>query len=274
MVDLVKAHAYGNDFLLTPASGVAEGTRRAWARRLCDRHTGAGADGLIFYTVTPDGATMRLLNADGSDSEVSGNGVRCLAAWVVRGAGAVTDGGAETGRRLVIETDAGTKALELVGIEAERLTFSAAVGPPTDLRQLRLRAAGEDLDVVALRVGNPQCVALMPLPDRSRFLALGEALSSHEAFPEGANVELAEVSSADHVRILIWERGVGPTLASGTGACAAAVAAAAHGGASRDVAVEAPGGTQRVVWSEGGLELTGWAEILWAGRWMGEAPAG
>jgi diaminopimelate epimerase len=273
VLDLVKAHAYGNDFLLTRASSVADGARRAWARRVCDRHTGAGADGLIFYTATPDGARMRLFNADGSDSELSGNGVRCLAAWVLRGPdGTVGDGRAEAGRRVVIETDAGAKTLELVEADGGRLTFTAAMGPPTDLRQLRLAVAGEEIDVVALRVGNPQCVALMPLPNHSRFLALGAALSSHEAFREGTNVELAEVASAERVRILIWERGVGPTRASGTGACAAAVAAAAHGGASRDVEIEAPGGTQRVVWREGGLELTGWAEIVWAGRWMGEAP--
>ena len=114
----------------------------------------------------------------------------------------------------------------------------------------------------------------MPLPDHSRFLELGAALAGHDAFPAGTNVELADVVSPHRVRILIWERGVGPTMASGTGACAAAVAAAAYGGADRDVEVEAPGGTQRVVWDDDGLQLTGWAEIVGTVQWLASSPGG
>jgi diaminopimelate epimerase len=90
----------------------------------------------------------------------------------------------------------------------------------------------------------------------------------HPVFPEGSNVELAAVETPARVRILIWERGVGPTEASGTGACAAAVAAMSYGGARRDVQVTSPGGTQRVEWRENGLFLTGWAEVLFEGRWI------
>ena len=97
---------------------------------------------------------------------------------------------------------------------------------------------------------------------------LGSLLEHHEAFPEGTNVEFASVEAPDRVRILIWERGVGPTLASGTGACAAAVASAAFGGAGRDVEVIAPGGSQRVEWRPEGLYLTGWAEVLFKGHWL------
>jgi diaminopimelate epimerase len=106
-----------------------------------------------------------------------------------------------------------------------------------------------------------------PLRD-DRLRRLGPALEHHPAFPEGTNVEFAAVEAPDLVRILIWERGVGPTMASGTGACAAAVAAAAFGGANRDVQVISPGGSQRVEWRKDGLFLTGWAEVVLRGEWI------
>ncbi len=123
--------------------------------------------------------------------------------------------------------------------------------------------------MVVLRVGNPQCVRLESPLDERRVRRLGPVLERHPAFPEGTNVEFASVEAPDRVRILIWERGVGPTAASGTGACAAAVAAAAFGGASRDVQVVSPGGSQRVEWREDGLFLTGWAEVVLRGEWAG-----
>ncbi len=273
-LDLVKAHAYGNDFLLTLDSSVGKGLRRAWAKLLCDRHSGVGADGIIFYAPTMAGAQMVLLNADGSDSEVSGNGLRCLAALVACGglAGGNRVPSPELGRKMVIDTDAGPKAVRLQEVVDGRLVFEAEMGPPKDVRQERLYVAGELHEVVVLSVGNPQCVVLMQLPERRKFLKLGASLALHDMFPEGTNVELAEVLSPNQVRILIWERGVGPTLASGTGACAAAVAAATFGGAGRDLEIEAPGGTQRVVWNEDGLRLTGWAELVWSGQWLGQGP--
>jgi diaminopimelate epimerase len=116
-----------------------------------------------------------------------------------------------------------------------------------------------------MSVGNPQCVVLGPLPDQERFNRFGPALSTHAMFPAGTNVEFAQVESRDRVRILIWERGVGPTTSSGTGSSASAVAAAAHGGAAREVDVIAPGGTQRVEWRDEGIYLTGWAEVVFEG---------
>jgi diaminopimelate epimerase len=100
------------------------------------------------------------------------------------------------------------------------------------------------------------------------FRTLGAGLERHEAFPAGTNVEFAEVESPMTVRILIWERGVGPTTSSGTGSCAALVAAATHGGAARAADVVAPGGTQRVEWTDAGVLLTGWAEVVCEGEWL------
>ena len=261
---VTKAHAYGNDFLLiderSPVlqSGAADPVPEL-VRRLCARHTGVGGDGIVLYALDGHGATMRLFNADGSRSELSGNGLRCLAALIAQ-------------RRRVpvtssvsVDTSAGNKTLELLAVEGSRYTFRTALGPPANVRQLDIPVLGETVTASVLSVGNPQCVVLGTLPDEGRFNQLGPALSTHPFFPAGTNVEFAYVEAPDRVRILIWERGVGPTTSSGTGSAAAAVAAAAHGGAARQVDVIAPGGIQRVEWRQEGIYQTGWAELVFEG---------
>ncbi|HKE84085.1 MAG TPA: diaminopimelate epimerase [Vicinamibacterales bacterium] len=260
-VRVVKAHAYGNDFLCVPASDVHEGLS-ALTRAMCHRHHGIGADGVMVYEFRDRGATMKLLNADGSVSELSGNGMRCLAALVVRTQSLAP------GATLTIDTDAGVKTLELLSKDRERYTFRASMGQPADLHEASITAAGERITASILRIGNPQCVVLGPLPSTQRFERLGPALSTHQMFPQGTNVEFAQVEGRDRVHIMIWERGVGPTTSSGTGSTASAVAAAAHGGAARTVDVVAPGGTQRVEWEDDGVYLTGWAEIVLDGQWL------
>ena len=261
MIRFSKAHAYGNDFLYVRREDIgADVALDALARELCDRHTGIGADGLMLYEAAPDGASMQLLNADGSASEVSGNGVRGLAALLLRG-----DERPEV--PITIHTEGGVKRLVRTGRDGSRQTFRAAMGLPVDLRQTQVTAAGESLQVAVMNFGNPQCVALGPLPGEDRFRRLGPALEHHEIFPARSNIEFAHVEAPDRVRILIWERGVGPTMSSGTGSCASLIAAAAFGGAARDAQVIAPGGTQRVEWREDSVYLTGWAEVLFSGEW-------
>lgn len=260
---LVKAHAFGNDFLLVREQDLPPGVdRERLTIRLCERHRGAGADGVIFFSEERSASTrMHLLNADGSFSEVSGNGVRCLAAWLAMSREA------RPGESVNIETDAGTKALELLSRDGPRLTFRAAMGQPEQIRRQSIDVGGTAVDAITLRVGNPQCVVLGDVTEE-RLHAVASRLAVHPIFPAGSNVELAQVEAPGRVRILIWERGVGPTEASGTGACAAAVAAIAYGGAARDVQVVAPGGAQRVEWTDAGLFLTGWAEVLFEARWL------
>ena len=205
------------------------------------------------------GATMSLLNADGSASELSGNGLRCLAALVARAQHL------PLGAIVTVDTSAGVKTLELQAIEGERYTFRAALGRPEGIHQAQIPVLGETITATVLSIGNPQCVVLGPLPSADRFNRIGPALSTHTMFPAGTNVEFAQVEAPDRVRILIWERGVGPTTSSGTGSSASAVAAAVYGGASRDVEVIAPGGSQRVEWQDTGVYLTGWAEVVLEG---------
>lgn len=259
-ISVVKGHAYGNDFLLVPESEIGGVDPATLARAMCHRLEGIGADGLMLYVFENDAVRMRLFNADGSASEVSGNGVRCLAALAVRKRPGL--------KTVTVETPAGPKVLELQGQDGHRLTFRASMGAPKDVRRIEFDAAGERVQAVALSVGNPQCVLLDDPLEPSRLHTLGPAIEHHPRFPDRTNVSFARVETPDRVRILIWERGVGPTQASGTGACGAAVAAAAYGGASRDVEVISPGGTQRVEWREDGIYLTGWAALVFEGRWL------
>jgi diaminopimelate epimerase len=265
-VTLIKAHALGNDFLLVGVEDLPPDVDRvAFARAVCERHRGVGGDGLIVYEGVPEGVRMALLNADGSYSEVSGNGVRCLAAWV-----AVWNA-MEPGQRIDVITDAGLKRLELLDVVGGQYVFRAHMGEPERIEETRLEVNGAIVNAITLRVGNPQCVVLGEVtPERLHTVA--SALAVHPHFPAGTNVELATVESPDRVRILIWERGVGPTEASGTGACAAAVAAMQFGGANRAVSVVAPGGIQSVEWTDEGLFLTGWAEVTALCEWRLEIP--
>src|SRR4051812_455257 len=160
-----KAHAYGNDFLYVEHSSVDGVPLDKLARELCDRHTGIGADGLIVFQRTADGATMRLFNADGGRAEGSGNGVRGLGALLLR---ADMQPEAQT----IIQTDAGGKTLTRTGRSGSRQTFRAAMGLPADLRQIDIVAAGESLRPAVMNMGNPQCVVIGALPDNDRFRRL------------------------------------------------------------------------------------------------------
>src|SRR4029079_14531200 len=154
-MNVAKAHAYGNDFLFVPADEAEGLALDQLSRRLCERYTGVGGDGVIFYTAAPDGtARMRLLNADGSPSELSGNGLRCLAALILHQRGTE----AEPLTTLRVDTDAGWKTLTLAGRTGSRYTFRAAMGAPERITQETLQIAGEPLEVVIMTMANPQCV--------------------------------------------------------------------------------------------------------------------
>jgi diaminopimelate epimerase len=260
-----KAHAYGNDFLYVDARDAGARPLPELAREMCDRHTGVGADGLIVFTRKDAGASMRLFNADGSLAEVSGNGVRGLAALLL-----LDDGRDQP--TLTIETDAGVKRLTRTDRSQRLQTFRAEMGLPRDLRHVPIEAAGERLQAAVMDFGNPQCVVLGELPGDAVFRRLGPALERHSYFPAGTNVEFAAVEAPSRIRILIWERGVGPTQSSGTGSCASLIAAASYGGAAREADVVAPGGTQRVEWRDDNVYLTGWAEVVVDGTWRRDAP--
>jgi diaminopimelate epimerase len=262
MIRFTKAHAYGNDFIYVERALVQGADLPDLARRICARNAGVGADGLIVFGATPRGATMQLYNADGGRAEVSGNGVRGLAALLLQ-----RDDRVETA--VTIETEAGAREVARIDRTGSRQTFRTEMGTPSGLREVTLQAGErESIRAVVLSMGNPQCVVLGPLPAVERFRRLGAAIEQHAMFPDRTNVEFAAVERPDLVNILIWERGVGATMSSGTGSCAALVAAAAFGGAARDATVAAPGGSQRVEWQDTAVYLTGWAEVICEGDWL------
>ena len=202
---------------------------------------------------------MRLLNADGSASEISGNGLRCLAAWIAHAGGQ---------SHIEVETDAGLKRLSLLERDGPRFTFRAAMGEPD-----RDCAGNDPGPGHAGRRGHPprreSAVRRARRGQRGATPFAGRRARRPPALSGRHERGAGDGRAARSVRILIWERGVGPTEASGTGACAAAVAAMQYGGAARDVQVASPGGTQRVEWGSDGLFLTGWAELIATAEWLG-----
>jgi len=274
-MQLAKAHGLGNDFLLVPRSGAPEDLA-ALTRRLCERHVGVGADGVIFYEADGRRASMRLFNADGGEAEISGNGLRCLSAYLVS-SGAVPPAH-------VVTTAAGEKAVTVETLEASRFRVVTDLGAPilesdripVALTPPRSPVVGHTLDLDGQRLtltltsmGNPHCAMFYDEPASDETVrALGAALERHPLFPNRTNVEFITVVSRREIRVRFWERGVGYTRASGTGAASAAVASILNGRTDRDVRVVCDGGVLEVSWPEGGiLRQTGEVELLFIGEW-------
>ena len=273
-----KAEGLGNDFLLVER-GAVPAEASAWARRLCDRHVGIGADGLIVYAVEDGSVTMRLINADGGEAEISGNGVRCLAAHVVR-----MDWLPPVH---TVRTAAGPRAVEVVPVGRSRFRITSDLGPPIlASREIPvalepaaarvvdhpLEVGGRSLRVTATSMGNPHCALFLDdVASDALVSTVGQALERHSFFPRRTNVEFVTLVAPDELRVRFWERGVGYTRASGTGAASAAVAAIVARDAARSVRVVCDGGVLEVEWPEGGsVRQVGEAAVLFEGEWLAD----
>ncbi len=259
----VKAHACGNDFLIVE-EGEAGRRHAEVARRLCARNTGVGADGVEFLERRTDKSFfLRLFNADGSEAELSGNGTRCVAAWL-----AMSEGLEE----VALGTHGGGRRCRVVGRAGAVFEVETGMGIPRVYeRSLMVKDVGLVAGCMA-NVGNPHYVIF---PEREDFGAhgmswqeLGGRISGSELFPHGTNVEFVRVRGKGEIKFRIFERGCGPTTSSGTGTCASAAAAMVLRGLGRELTVVAEGGAQRVVWPDDRAEmmLTGPAEIVCAGE--------
>ena len=247
-----KWHALGNAYLLVqqPDAGTLDPTR---VRRLCDVDTGIGSDGLLEVTDRDAGrAVVRIWNPDGSTAELSGNGTRIAAAWLLRESG-LPEVEIETESRLV---RAGPGARDTV-----RQDLGAVSVGDDEV----LDVAGERLGIVTVDVGNPHAVVLRDMLSREDLLRLGPAIETHPRFPRRTNVQLAARDSPDAVSVLVWERGAGETAASGSSAVAVAAAAVARGWCSSPVRVAMPGGELLVTITGGDATLEGPAERICAG---------
>jgi diaminopimelate epimerase len=283
-----KMHGTGNDFVLAE-SDRADADWPALARRVCDRHFGIGADGLIL--VLPSDVAdfrMQIVNADGSDGVMCGNGVRCFVKYCFdRGLVDRADG------TMTVETGPGVLSAEATR-DAEGIVRSVRVAMglpalrPSDLGarvereapvlDLRLEAAGEELSLTLVSMGNPHVVAFLDeAPANYDLHRFGPAVEHHATFADRTNFEVVRVRDRSHIDMRVWERGVGETLACGSGACASVVAARLHGRVDGDVEVSVPGGTLRIEWDGAGqVYLSGPATRVFEGEWRAsswEGPA-
>jgi diaminopimelate epimerase len=276
-VPFVKYHGLGNDFLVALASHVPR-TLPDFARKILDRHTGVGGDGFIVVMKPASrahDARIRFFNADGSEPEMSGNGIRCAGAFLIEG---------ERGKRaLDIETAAGVKSLERTREGGGKWTFRVRMGAPIlEARSIpfrprgvsspvlgyRLRTRGGELSVTVTSMGNPHCSVFVADFEKVNWQELGREVERNEHFPNRTNVEFVRVLSRREIAVRFWERGVGHTLSSGTGSCAATVAAILNGFTDRQVRVQAEAGTLEVSWPEGEeVWLTGPVERVVKGKY-------
>jgi diaminopimelate epimerase len=273
-----KYHGAGNDFLLVDGAG-RERDWPALAVAMCERNLGAGADGLIVALPSATAATrMRLFNADGSEAEMSGNGVRCFAKFVVERGLAQPDGD-----DLAVETGAGLIVIRLQRRGAEVIGATVDMGPPRfapaevpvavesepPVLDLPVPIDGATYNVNCVSMGNPHAVHFVEESVSNFALrVVGPKMEHHKLFPARVNFEVAQVLDRGHIESRTWERGVGETLACGTGASAIMVSARLHGLVDDVVEVKEPGGVLTLRWpGEGNVFLTGPAAYVYSGEW-------
>jgi diaminopimelate epimerase len=270
LISFTKAHACGNDFLIVTEEAARNHDWAALTERLCARNTGVGADGIEFFAWTgPRSGRIRLHNADGSVAEISGNGTRCVAAWMAQ------ELNARPGDELQIETDAGPRVCRIDSVRSGSgfaVDVTAGMGiPEFEAKTVRL-ADGSEFEGLQVSTGNPHFVIVAGSAEfsiaRKSWDAIGAEICVHPDFPKQTNVEFFHVTNPHEIAIRIWERGVGPTSSSGTGTSASATAAIALGLAESPLTVVAPGGAQTVRWNGPGTELflTGPAALIARGE--------
>jgi diaminopimelate epimerase len=254
-IPFIKAHGAGNDFLLTWAGKAPKSDLAAVARAICDRHTGLGADGWML--VAP--SSIRLFNADGSEPEISGNGTRCAAAMLID-AGLAQD-------EVRLLTGAGEKHLRLIERKGRHYLFEMNMGVPKyESGQIRFDLGSREVTVVD--VGNPQCAVFVDQFDPN-WEAVGAEIEAHPFFPKRTNVSFVKVVNEHAIEVRFFERGVGPTLSSGTGSTGAAVAAILRGVAKSPVQIQTQAGNLDLRWNDS-VYLTGPAEIIGTGDFYWE----
>ncbi len=281
MLHFTKMHGIGNDYVYV--NGFTEALPDdlpSLAVRMSDRRFGCGSDGLIL--ILPGDAAdfrMRMFNSDGSESEMCGNGIRCVAAYC-------HDRGLTDRTAFDIETGAGIKHM-LLTLDGAGRTVSVRVdmgAPVTDGRtipsvfdgdpivRMPLCALGQTWPVTLVSMGNPHAVTFVPDPDEAPVTAVGPVLELDPVFPNKCNVEFVQVVDRGHIRMRVWERGAGETFACGTGACASMVASVLNGFIDRKAEVSLRGGKLTIEWSaeDGRVYMTGPATFVYDGVWLGD----
>ena len=274
-IEFTKYHGLGNDFILVDNRHSSEPVLTPEeAVVLCDRHFGIGADGVIFALPAQNGTdyTMRIFNSDGSEPEMCGNGIRCLAKFIadLEGSDAKTEYRIHTGAGVIItelrsdgqvKVDMGVPRL----LAAEIPTTLAA--PDAKVIDVPIEVADKSWSVTCVSMGNPHCITFVEDVSAIALETVGPQFEHHQAFPQRTNTEFIQVIRRDYVKMRVWERGAGVTLACGTGACAAVVAGVLTGKCDRATSVELPGGVLEIEWAEvsGRIYMTGPAQQVFTG---------
>jgi diaminopimelate epimerase len=262
LIPFTKAHACGNDFLIVTEEEAGGRNRAELTRRLCARSTGIGADGIEFFAWNEDrtghkSGRIRLHNADGSVAEISGNGTRCVAAWMAHELRSVP------GEIFEIVTDAGPRLCRINALSAVAgftVDVTTGMGLPVFEPHTVTLADGLRVAGIQISMGNPHFVVIVDNFDFAvggkPWQTIGAEICVHQDFPRQTNIEFVRVLNPDQIEIRVFERGVGPTTSSGTGSSAAAAAALAFMSCVSPLRVVAPGGMQTVSWEGAGTELS------------------
>jgi len=274
-LEFVKAQGIGNDFILIDClrDNLGDTNLAALAVRLCDRNFGIGGDGLILILPSERAdCRMRVINSDGSEAEMCGNGIRCLAKYLF-------DRGL-AGESVAVETLAGVKTVAVVARDGQGVRFTVDMGVPRleaeeipvsgfegKVISRPLDVDGRRFNITCVSMGNPHCVIFADSRERSTLENLGPKIENHPAFPNKTNVEFVRLINDHELQVNVWERGAGITLACGTGACASVVAGVLNGKVGRKATVHLPGGDLLIDWHEdGSVYMTGPAEEVFTGR--------
>lgn len=276
-MQFIKMHGAGNDYVYIDCfQQMPPGDVQGLARRMSDRHTGVGGDGIVLIAPSEQAPVrMRMFNADGSEAEMCGNALRCVAKYAA-------EQQLVTGDEFPIETGAGVLRVELVErlgkrvdqvrvnmgrpiLEAAQIPTTLSGNPPQDVK---LDVGDQTLAVTCVSMGNPHCVTFVDEITDEQVLGLGPHIEVHPAFPKRINVEFIKVLSSSEFDMRVWERGSGETMACGTGACAAAVAGAVTGRLGRRTTAHLRGGDLILEWTPGGdVLMTGPAVEVFRGEW-------
>ena len=279
-MDFVKMHGLGNDFVFIEDKTGQDKDYTALTRAMCNRHTGIGADGLIVIVDSRVAdVRMRIINSDGSEAEMCGNGIRCFAKYVY-------DSGIIEKKRFTVETPAGIMEPEItVGADNKAELITINMGRPSfnrseipmegaDGRVLNedLCVDGENWKITSLLMGVPHTVTYVDDVDTVDIEKIGPLFEKHEAFPKHTNINFAQQMDDRTVKVRTWERGAGATLACGTGSCSVAVASFLNGRTGREVDIQLPLGTLHIEYREedGNVYMTGPAAVSFTGTWPDE----
>ncbi len=258
----IKMNALGNDFILIDSrSEPLEGINLSeFAVKICDRHYGIGADGLLIASPSASAdVKMRIFNSDGSEAEMCGNGIRCFAKYIYETLGKKKD-------MISVETLAGIILPSILEYKGKTAAVEVDMGMPRDIKNEDLKVDGRKFSVTLVSMGNPHCVIFVDDLSKVQIDDIGPKIETNKMFPNRTNVEFVQVVGRKEAIVKVWERGAGETLACGTGACASAVAGVIGGKLEKDSLIRLPGGSLDIEWQEDKhVILRGPAETVFEG---------